>query len=222
MILNLLISILSNTYSNLVEKSKGLFLSMIVDVRDEFLYDENYGALLIAEPPLNILLIPLLPLFLFMRKPRKVSECYILLQYSFILITVTSFFVGMSVALLPFAFLKAVLLKTQKVLNSSGIKAFVLHLADFVLFLCLGVLILLADLIVDIWYFWRFNFRKDLKKVVIYRDQTILSYRTFMKMVKLCDQFARKGIRVVYSKEFLKKFRQDFQVYAKIQYLIFG
>ena len=58
LLMNLIIAILANTYSNFESGSTGLYLSKILSTRDEVEYDENYGAFLSAMPPINVLQLP--------------------------------------------------------------------------------------------------------------------------------------------------------------------
>jgi hypothetical protein len=62
LILNLVIAILSNTYNKNDPKSKGLYLSKILNTRDELKYDQQYGSFLSSLVPFNILTIPFVPL----------------------------------------------------------------------------------------------------------------------------------------------------------------
>lgn len=70
LILNLIIAILSNTFNMFDTKSTGLYLSKILNSRDEMTYDENYGAFLLTMTPLNIVTLPFVPYALF-NKPSK-------------------------------------------------------------------------------------------------------------------------------------------------------
>lgn len=54
-VLNLIIAILANTYNTFDTKSNGLYLSKILNIRDEMTYDESFGAFLAAVPPFNFL-----------------------------------------------------------------------------------------------------------------------------------------------------------------------
>ena len=58
LLMNLIIAILANTYSNFESGSTGLYLSKILSTRDEVEYDQYYGAFLSAMPPINILQFP--------------------------------------------------------------------------------------------------------------------------------------------------------------------
>mmetsp|Transcript_13351 Transcript_13351/g.20858 ORF Transcript_13351/g.20858 Transcript_13351/m.20858 type:complete len:150 (-) Transcript_13351:1640-2089(-) len=66
LILNLIIAILSNTYNQQEGQSNGLYLAKILSTRDEVSYDENYSAFLSAMSPLNCIILPLVPLGIFM------------------------------------------------------------------------------------------------------------------------------------------------------------
>ena len=52
--INLIVAILANTYNIFDQRSAGLYLSKILMSRDEMNYDVNFGAFLIALPPLNL------------------------------------------------------------------------------------------------------------------------------------------------------------------------
>jgi len=68
LILNLIIAILSNTYNQFDTKSTGLYLSKILNARDEMMADDHYGAFLLTMSPLNLVVLPFVPYGLF-RKP---------------------------------------------------------------------------------------------------------------------------------------------------------
>ena len=64
LLLNLIIAILANTYNIFDSRSNGLFLSKILNTRDEMNYDENYGAFFSSMPPMNLVQIPFVPISL--------------------------------------------------------------------------------------------------------------------------------------------------------------
>jgi hypothetical protein len=70
LILNLIIAILSNTYNMFDTKSLGLYLSKILNSRDEMAFDENYGAFLLTMTPLNLVVLPFVPYAMF-NKPSR-------------------------------------------------------------------------------------------------------------------------------------------------------
>jgi len=52
-LLNLIVSLLSQTYSIFEDMSNGLFLKKILSKRDELLHDDNCGSYLIRLPPFD-------------------------------------------------------------------------------------------------------------------------------------------------------------------------
>lgn len=54
-IFNLIIAMLANTYNIFDSKSNGLYLSKILNTRDEMIYDESYGGYLTGLPIINVL-----------------------------------------------------------------------------------------------------------------------------------------------------------------------
>ena len=111
-ILNLMIAILSNTYNLFDKKSKGLFLSKILDTRAEMQYDSRYGAYLSQLTPINLLFFPFLPFSLFDRFPIEyINTCATVIQYvAFMLLMFVQFLV-ISALLLPIAYVKSMIFK---------------------------------------------------------------------------------------------------------------
>ena len=75
LILNLIIAILSNTYNIFDTRSKGLYLSKILNARDDHPIDDemfhaHYGSMLLTMTPLNIVVLPFVP-YALMFKPSK-------------------------------------------------------------------------------------------------------------------------------------------------------
>lgn len=68
--LNLLVSILANTYEIFNSNSNGLYLSKILLSRDEMSYDVSFGAFLSSIPPLNLIQIPFIPIAVVL-KPKQ-------------------------------------------------------------------------------------------------------------------------------------------------------
>ena len=113
LILNLIIAILANTYSIYDERSSGLYLSKILNARDEMTFDENYGALLLTMTPLNVIILPYVPYALFNKPSATVNTYMTTLQYMvFIIVIYALFFIG-SVVMCPFAFVKALFNKVH-------------------------------------------------------------------------------------------------------------
>ena len=81
-----MIAILSNTYAVLEPKSKALYSLEIARLNNTRQWDKDYGALISAPPLFDLLLIPFIPFYLIMKKPRRMNEILYYLEYSVILI----------------------------------------------------------------------------------------------------------------------------------------
>jgi len=111
LILNLIIAILSNTYNMFDTKSAGLYLSKILNSRDEMTFDENYGGFLLTMTPLNLVVLPFVPYALFNKPSREMNNMITILQYSVLIVVIYVMFLFGSIVMMPFAFLKSLLVK---------------------------------------------------------------------------------------------------------------
>jgi hypothetical protein len=125
---------------------------------------------MIAEPPLNIFLILLLPFFILIRKPRVFNEIYTFFQYFFIFLIIIAIFILGSIALIPIAYLKSLFFKIQKLLISTQLKTCFFCIIALFVFVVFGIPLLFLTLVADVIYLIKFAFKKDLKKVVLDRN----------------------------------------------------
>jgi len=58
LLLNLVIAILSSTYAYYEDKKLGLFYEVLVAKFSVMEYDDNYGVVACAQPPLNLMILP--------------------------------------------------------------------------------------------------------------------------------------------------------------------
>lgn len=167
LILNLIIAILANTYNIYDERSAGLYLSKILNARDDMSFDENYGALLLTMTPLNVIILPYIPYAMFKVPDSKLNTSVTILQYLvFILVIYAIFFIG-SIVMMPFAFLKAVINKSHKFMKATTMNEKGIAMAHLFIFLVFGMPFLILGMATDFYYFWKNNFRSNLKKIII-------------------------------------------------------
>ena len=74
MLLNFLIAILSTTYSMLNDVKNGLYMRKVIQYRQRYNYDSSYSAIVFAPVPLNIIMIPFLPILFLTKNENKVNE----------------------------------------------------------------------------------------------------------------------------------------------------
>ena len=58
LLLNLVIALLSSIYTNYSDKSLGLYYEIIVGMFPSMEYDNYYGAVVCAQPPFNLMILP--------------------------------------------------------------------------------------------------------------------------------------------------------------------
>lgn len=190
LILNLIIAILSNTYNMFDTKSAGLYLSKILNSRDEMAFNENYGAFLLCMIPLNMVNLPFVP-YALLRKPSvKMNSNLTILQYSFLILVIYIMFLVGSIIMTPFAFVKSLIFKFQQVMSARSTKEQIMKMAMFIAYAAMGLPILILALFADFYYFWQNNFRSNLKKIIIEKTKSTLSSTSIKDIVNLCNKYA--------------------------------
>ena len=107
LLMNLIVAMLANTYELYDSKSNGLYLSKILSTRDELNYDNSYGAILSAAPPINIIQFPFVPAMTVLRYDtpllNMINENLMKTQYILFMLVLKMIFTGVSILLIPMA-----------------------------------------------------------------------------------------------------------------------
>lgn len=92
------------------------------------------------------------------------------------------------------------------------------------MFLFLGMGFMMLTFFSDCYYFWKNNFREErhLKKIVIEREPSTITSQWVKKIKLLCAKYSFNRIKAVYMVEYVRKFREDLDINAQLQFLIFG
>jgi len=190
LILNLIIAILSNTYNMFDTKSTGLYLSKILNARDEMTFNENYGAFLLIMAPLNIVVLPFVPSAIFTKPSVKLNVFLTVLQYSVFIVLIYLVFLMGSTILIPFAYFKTVGLKFQQVMKGGTLKEKLMGGVMLLGFVGIGPILLLMNLFSDFYYFWANNFRSNLKKIIIERKKSTLTNDSIRQVKDYCSKYS--------------------------------
>jgi hypothetical protein len=167
LILNLIIAILSNTYNMFDHRSKGLYLSKILNARDELQFNLHYGSILLTMTPLNVVVLPFIPYALFFQPSVKLNNLLMFAQYSILINVFFMIFIIGSVIMIPLAYLKGILVKVNHALRSIRKVDKIKNWSKFFFYIVFGIPILILNLLTDFYYFWRNNFRSNLNKIII-------------------------------------------------------
>lgn len=222
LILNLIIAILSNTYNMFDTKSTGLYLSKILNARDEMTYDENYGAFLLTMTPLNFVILPFVPYGVMKKPSPQMNMGVMILQYSVLIIIICIAFLACSVLMLPFAYVRAFTIKASKISKAVTTYEQVTSILSAFFFAVLGGPSLTIGLLSDFYFFWANNFRSNLKKIIIERKLSSITNESIRNLFLLCSRYSSLKIKSLYSIDYVKTFRNRFLVKQNIQYLLFG
>lgn len=104
-LLNMVIAILSSTFSFYEEFKEGLFSNVINQLFANMEWDDQYGALICAKAPLNLLSIPMFPLFMLNlseERRKQMNHYACLIVYSPIALLVSAVFLVLNLLMIPF------------------------------------------------------------------------------------------------------------------------
>lgn len=222
LILNLMIAILSNTYNMFDTKSTGLYLSKILQARDDMQFDENYGALLLTMAPMNCVVLPFVPYALIAKPSPRLNTFVMILQYSVFIIVVYFAFLICSCAMIPFAFLKTLLIKAQSIMRAPSVLEKLMTLWWVLCYMVMGIPNLVFGILTDFFYFWANNFRSNLKKIIIVRKESTITNESIRFFTNFCSKYNEEKVRAIYCKDTVKTMRQKYLIKENIQYLLFG
>jgi hypothetical protein len=156
-------------------KSTGLYLSKILNARDDMEFDENYGAFLLTMVPLNVIILPFVPYAIFKKPSAKLNTAILILQYSVFIILIYVIFLMGSCIMIPFAYLKSLGMKAQNLMKANILNEKIYNGVKLLIFLVFGIPILLVNQFTDFYYFWANNFRSNLKLIIIERKKSTLT-----------------------------------------------
>lgn len=139
-----------------------------------------------------------------------------------LVVTYLSVFLAISLILVPFAYLKALFFKFSLVVDGKDAKDMFQRLAYALVFMFTGPIFLVMACFVDTFYEIMHIYQKNLKKVILARKQENVRTETFKNLLSLCKEFLRRKTHAVYTKDFIKRFRQDMKINQMMQFLVFG
>ena len=105
-LLNFLIAILSNTYEINRSRSKGLYLSYIVNVKHTVDKDKNYSSLVYSYTPFIFFLLPVYPFLLWKERP-KLNSVIMHILYVPVLIIAIMLFIIFNLLMIPISYVSA-------------------------------------------------------------------------------------------------------------------
>jgi hypothetical protein len=152
-LLNFLIAVLSDIYTELKKKSNSLYLKQLIKTKQYIDNDEYYSSLVAAVVPFNFFILPFAP-FLIWRKSKKLNKALMYFCYIPVIVVAGAVFIILSFVWLPFAYLiligKIVLIKDR---TEKGCKSLLKQISQLVLIIFLGVFYMISLICVDFYCF---------------------------------------------------------------------
>jgi hypothetical protein len=135
-----------------------LYYDGVIEVIPAYKYKNFFGALIVACPPFNLLVFPFLPFFACNHKKQKLRRLnnvlvkFIFMPFALIYACIFTIF---NLLMMPFAYLKTCYEKGKQIFidDSPDAEQQQKPLRKFLFYLLLGIPLLLATQITDIYYF---------------------------------------------------------------------
>ena len=91
-------------------------------------------------------------------------------------------------------------------------------------FFVFGPVILGFDLLFDLLYFWKNNFREseDLKQIIIIKEKSIVTNKSIRQILQMCVKYIQHKIKSCNSIHYVRNFSKKLNVIENIQFLMFG
>ena len=188
--LNLLIALLSTTYSEISERAKAIYCAGIIQERPIYKYSKHYGSMVSACFPYTIVCCLFYPL-LSSKKHRETINNYILhLAFLPILLLQSALLICIFILLMPFTYLKVIIHKAYLINNKIDKKTSkLLGTFSFLFYLLFGLLLGVYQIFIDII--------KNVKHIYTIDEQLVLLYEKIDKYEEITPKLVRTFINLL-------------------------
>ncbi|CDW83264.1 transient receptor potential cation subfamily member 4 [Stylonychia lemnae] len=223
MLLNLMIAILSTTFSNLHSLQLALYYDEIIEAIPQYKYDKVYGSLICAIPPTNILMFPFTLIYFCITdkdKLTRINSFLVKIAYSPKILIITPFFIVGNLISMPFAYIFT-LLHLVKNLFSHKYKDKQQLLKQTAIFLTLGLPFLIITQITDLLVFMKHLFSRQNERLSQFQKPQI-SKRSIKEAFLITQNYVSKNINMVKQATLVKELREKLNIDQNIISLIYG
>jgi hypothetical protein len=120
------------------------------------------------------------------------NEYVMVSQYVLFMIIFKGLFMGVSIALIPFAYILGVVDKMRTLSSQKNLKDKIMNNMAFI---PLGIPILVMDFFADLMYFWKNNFRTDLQEIIIPKDKSYISHKSIKEVLAIGEKYIENKIK---------------------------
>ena len=221
LILNLLIAILSSTYARLEESKKVLYINEILRLRHSLEYEKKNSALISSFPPWNYFCLFTVPFYLFSNDSSFVNNVLSHICYLPVVFICTIIFIICNLILIPFAYLKGILIKFQLIFNKKMQTSLKYRILTAIGYFFVGILIVFMNLIVDVYMFLihlyqhNINYRREQK----FRDS--VSINSFNRIKRYFDNEAKLHNEIIHFHEISVYMREKMKILGHVTNMIY-
>lgn len=163
LVLNLLIAILTSTYSDLSPYKLVLYINEILKLRSSLEYNKKASGLLSAFPPWNVFPLLLSPFYFMLGNSKRLNLVVFHICYVPVLCLTTVVFSLLNIFLMPVSYVKSIIIKIQFLFNKKVETSFKKRLFSLTIYLCFGMGITVLNFFVDLYFFVLHMYQKDIK-----------------------------------------------------------
>ena len=202
---NLLIAILSNTYTNMIEKGNMEYGYVLYQNKKYKKYDKKYGALILFPAPLNLFLVPFI--FNYLKNPNEfLNMLLVKFGYILMLLLFSILFIVINCIIIPFSWIKIlfeIILLRYRLNKTKKNPKFFIVLIHFFIWLIFGlVFLILLFVFHDIPLFFVSGFKICENEI---NSLPIKDY-FFNLFINLIEDVQKKNVKKLTFEEFYKDY----------------
>ena len=222
LLINLLIAILSNTYSQLEDSKLVLYILEILKLRSELEYDEKCSALVSTFPPLNIVSSMFIPGVLVSKNSKYLNEILFHIEYIPIMILLLILYIILNILLIPLAYIKGIYVNLQQLWNNKIEISIYYRTTRFLVFLVFGIFILTLNLGSDIIVFVLHLYQTQISYRKIQENTITLTSNIYDILLSKFETAHRADDETVQYEDIIIPLRNEMQINEHLQVLIYG
>eukprot|EP00347_Sterkiella_histriomuscorum_P010999 403374131 len=224
LLLNLMIAILSTTFSNLHQLQLALYYDEILEAIPQYQYDKIYGSLICATPPINILMFPAIFAYKIIKdkqKLQKLNEVLVRLAYLPQIFMLLPFFLIGNLVFIPLAYFMTIFFMSRSLFSKSNRSKITQIIQKLIGFSLIGLPLLCLAQLTDILLFIKHLYLGYNEKLSLFK-KPLINLKVVDKLTKICNSHLSKEITSINQIILVKELRDQLLIEDNIVSLIYG